>query len=435
MNKRKKNLKGMVLITVVCLMSLLILSLTCALAIVTSINRKSIKHYTDNQVYSIAKSNLDSFISCLKNPELKSFDPIREKIFGMSAEDTIVVNLNLKIGTKTISEDDDKIILKKDSDGNIYAQAEGNFQGNYATVSRELIAEKVLVSESGSSNSGGNQTTTAKYSGTDIVLVFDTSQSMKQDDTNAVRDASIKFMDQIHEKKADKSVRIGAVSFSEEAGFYIAVWGGSAGNILIPLTDKFTSPKDYYGEPTTGIQKEIYDGLFATGFGGTHIASGMVKACEYLKPKANEGKRKKIIIMFGDGGPTYGYKILHKGTSATDLYKFGNKIGNGKDTTQNVIDSSKASAENAKLLGIKVFTIGFGVGKDTKAINTLKSMASKDDNDNPLYFSSNKNEAALQSVMDQIMEEVYEEIVTEEEETTTQETYVDVFDGGNYIIS
>ncbi len=413
MIKFKKNLKGMVLITVVCLMSMLILIVTCSLAIVTSLNKKSIKHYGDNQVYSIAKSNLDAFISCLENNELESFRPIREKISQMQNGDKLTVNVSLAVGSDMVSDKDDKIVIIKDDQGTTHMEAIGHFDDNETKVSQ-------IISSTGSSTDK-----------TDIIMVFDRSGSMDKDDTTNVKNASINFVNQIIQTMGgdpndasnpavinNPNVRIGLVAFSESSTT-INMDGGNLSNNLNEVKSKIASV------------------LGSAGNGGTNMVAGMIGANDIIRQSIQEAANNQsgstpttppgtitapeedgladntFVIFFGDGEPTFYYPIAGGGTSKDDLYKF--KVvndGSGYGSDEPSRKASIAAAQNAKFLGATVFTIGFGISGKNNAEDTLKSMASEvEDPKTPgekLYFSAAKGGTTeLNEAMKEIFEKIY----------------------------
>ena len=179
--------------------------------------------------------------------------------------------------------------------------------------------------------------------------------------------------------------------------------------------------------------------------GSTNIQQGIRQATTML---ASSPATIKMIIILGDGLPSYSYKILHWGTSATDPFTFdysfilgggdknnfylnwnnnlsydptnGNKgyrDGNNPQLTglnqeysingttiTNHKFATVAEAQNTKNKGYKIITIGFGLDSlpnalKTNAADTLKAVA-----DNPSsFYQANKTADSLTDILNQIV--------------------------------
>ncbi|MDD6235776.1 MAG: VWA domain-containing protein, partial [Clostridiales bacterium] len=113
----------------------------------------------------------------------------------------------------------------------------------------------------------------------------------------------------------------------------------------------FASYEKIEQELTTDIQavKDSINGL--TAGGGTNIHGGIRKAQKMLEG-GREGANK-IMIVLSDGLPTYAYD------------SDGDRIGNGSDTTSNVVTATKNAADAADAAGIDIYTIGYNLEDDS----------------------------------------------------------------------
>lgn len=102
---------------------------------------------------------------------------------------------------------------------------------------------------------------------------------------------------------------------------------------------------------TTDIQavKNAINKLEAEG--GTNICGGIQEAQEMLE-NGREGANK-VMIVLSDGSPTYAYNSR------------GNLIGEGNQTTDDVIAATKNAADAADAAGIDIYTIGYNLADDT----------------------------------------------------------------------
>ena len=97
-------------------------------------------------------------------------------------------------------------------------------------------------------------------------------------------------------------------------------------------------PKSVYGHP----------------IGGTNLSDAINKAYNKLSEKTIPTKAKKIIIVISDGEPDY-------------------------------VNAAYNSANKAKKAGIKIYSIGYAVDKDSTAANVLKNVSSNSANDTTNY--------------------------------------------------
>lgn len=177
-----------------------------------------------------------------------------------------------------------------------------------------------------------SQTTEESGGEADVMLVLDTSGSMKDDGKmTALKNAAKQFVTNTAAKSATSKIGITAFSSSRYNGYY---YQGSHGKSTELLT---------VGDNQTVLTSFI-DNLIANG--GTDPAVGLDKAYSMLKSaKENGDTLPKYVILFTDGEPTGG--------------------GNTWDTTAQT--NAEASAQKLKNMGVTVYTIGFGLKDKDKA--------------------------------------------------------------------
>ena len=113
----------------------------------------------------------------------------------------------------------------------------------------------------------------------------------------------------------------------------------------------FATSEKMEQELTTDIQavKDAINEL--TAGGGTNICGGIQEAQKMLEG-GREGANK-VMIVLSDGLPTYAYN------------SDGDRIGNGRDTTSNVVTATKNAADAADAAGIDIYTIGYNLDDDS----------------------------------------------------------------------
>ena len=405
----RKNSSGVVLLTVLCLMSMLTIVLMTSIVIVSSSSKKAVVNYTDNQVYATAKSSLDTFVDCLADKSMTSFNSMRTKVENLAVGSELVVDVTSPSGEA------DKIIIKKESSGKTVITAKSTLKGNSAQVSREIEV-----------------TQSVKATKTDIIFVFDASTSMANKTNNitgydiavnAARDFANQLL--VTNPKTKGNVRIGLSKFGTQAH--------PDSSKILDLTNDYNAIQNKLQNGNSIKYKDNWGG---DQVNGTNITYGLITATEMLK---NSTADVKIIILLGDGLPTFSQKVTHWGTSATDPFTFGlpgsgvntpgswgswqyypdnNRLGdgivyninsytvNGRSITNNKLPAVCA-AENARFKGYKVMTIGFGLNAlphsdKGPAIETLKEVADSPD----YYYSADKSAESMKSILDSIVSEV-----------------------------
>ena len=107
--------------------------------------------------------------------------------------------------------------------------------------------------------------------------------------------------------------------------------------------------------------------------GGTDLAGGIKAATEALNTV--EGDVQKFILVIGDGEPTF-------------YYGQQEWCGWGECTYSNSTSAAKNEANTAKTSKIKIFSVGYGVSKNSNAEKILMAISSNKDKDNKYYISA-----------------------------------------------
>jgi hypothetical protein len=386
----KKN-DGVVLFSVICLMSILTVILMTAIIIVSSSSKKAQGNYIDNQVYITAKSTLDTFVDCVSDYSFTDFETIRTDIknIAINSEETFTVTL------PSCLSGDCKVTVKRLSDTNVIIKAEANKNNQIATISREMLITSASVPNT-----------------TDIVFVFDCSGSMSTADRNLARNAAKAFAKEllVDNPTTSGNVRIGLAKF------------GTVSEQITPLTADNTIIRD---------DLSAYNVLSApnppwhnASANATNIQAGIREASAML---SHSTAVKKYIVILGDGLPTYSYRITHWGNLiggdkytfdntfilglGNNYYLYGNGYVNGRNTPAyanqiyitpdghyvvNNKDASVGEAINARIDGYNIMTIGFGlnsldVTQRGDAKNTLKDIADS----SSYFFEADKTAESL----------------------------------------
>ena len=113
---------------------------------------------------------------------------------------------------------------------------------------------------------------------------------------------------------------------------------------------------DYASKATQWYKKDdnIPKSVYGHPIGGTNLSDAINKAYNKLSERTIPTNAKKIIIVISDGEPDY-------------------------------VNAAYNSANNAKETGIKIYTIGYSVAKDSTAANVLKNVSSNSVNDTTNY--------------------------------------------------
>lgn len=109
--------------------------------------------------------------------------------------------------------------------------------------------------------------------------------------------------------------------------------------------------------------------------GGTNIQNAFLKAQQALENRSDKS-RQPVIILMSDGAPTYYY---------TSLEDHSNRQGNGQNTTRNEVwwTIKQAAKAKSEIPDLRIYTIGFGVGRSDAAIATLMPDATNTDSYRP----------------------------------------------------
>lgn len=209
----------------------------------------------------------------------------------------------------------------------------------------------------------------------DVVLVIDKSDSMnerkdKESPTKLekAKEAANKFAENLLQQDAE--TRIAVVSFNKEAD----------------LVAGFKGPNN---------KDEVYNAINGIKVNaGTNIQAGLVMAKDLLSQSI---AKNKLIILLSDGDPTFSYK----GTSATsykwsensynfaiNAFDYGKRLGDGGDFSfkkkeaykinkYRISDHGIGTISEAKIIkdkGIKIYSVGLDVSKDSKANKVLKDI-------------------------------------------------------------
>ncbi|MDN4070356.1 vWA domain-containing protein, partial [Paenibacillus vini] len=216
----------------------------------------------------------------------------------------------------------------------------------------------------------------------DVVLVIDKSGSMddkvnKQKKMDKAKEAANKFVDNLLLDGAETKIAVVAFNKTSE------------------LVSGFIGPSQ-----KSTLKNKIKD---IDADGGTNIQAGLKQARDLLK---DSKVQNKIIVVLSDGEPTYSYKGTNgvdyswsdsnHGFAITD-FSYSNIVGNGKDYTfssyglnwtggffgnykYTVKDNgigTFSEAKFAKDAGMKIFSVGLDVSKNSTAEKVLKNIKSE----------------------------------------------------------
>lgn len=203
------------------------------------------------------------------------------------------------------------------------------FKNNYSQNggSGETVESKMLHEKYIKRNTNGTYDITLNASGTigsdvkkafvDIVLVVDTSGSMKGDNLTSTKNAINALVDAFDEKKETVDTKYKLVTFSSSAETKTDDWVNG-----------------------TKLKKEA--GKLSAD-GGTNYDQGLTKAATAINSSSRENA-KKIVIFLTDGKPTY------YGT---------NKSGYGNETSKKTLEAAVRSA--SKISCEKFYAVGIGL--------------------------------------------------------------------------
>lgn len=239
----------------------------------------------------------------------------------------------------------------------------------------------------------------------EIVLVLDTSGSMKGSKLTKLKEAANNFIDKMSK---EKNLKIGIVTYKKEASINKA----KINNKEIALI------------PSNNINdlKKIINGLSASD--GTNTGEGLRKAAYLLNTdKENNKDANKTIILMSDGMPTYRtmkkeydkyiWNIYTDITS--EVYENGQWKIDGTGNSDNYFQNTNYAIEIGKIINSKnynVFSIGYSMSDD--GIKKLKmiqgAMSGLDMNDNTDTYEEKgfyqTSEGAIDGVFDKIANKI-----------------------------
>lgn len=131
-----------------------------------------------------------------------------------------------------------------------------------------------------------------EYPPLDLVVVMDTSGSMKESDRDYTAPAAVRML--VNMMPAEDS-RVGIVSFNRQAK--VLTTDPSGAGILVPL-------KEYTGLET--VRTQISDVSYV---GGTGIGNALFAATQLLQKNSSD-EHAKAIILFTDGVNDFGYDVF-----------------------------------------------------------------------------------------------------------------------------
>ena len=223
----------------------------------------------------------------------------------------------------------------------------------------------------------------------DIVLVIDKSKSMDDDNRMRYAKAAAKaFVSSVLDGSGD-SVRVAVVAYA-----------GSA-----KLHQKFSTNAKTINDSIDAISTDWY----------TNTQAGIYRARTALTGTADGARTdaKKIMIVLADGDANYGYEggdwhyvqpdeaqTYHILTSDFSwVYdNFYYSYGSNEDSSVKAV----SEALRAKKAGVTIYSIGYGIGKNSWAEKTMKSVASSDKN----YKAAGTDADAIKDVFGQIAQDI-----------------------------
>lgn len=264
-------------------------------------------------------------------------------------------------GTLSISSGDSKSVAFR----NVYTTNGGGSDNEpEGTLSHEKYIKRnedgtydITLNASGTI---GSKTNPAKL---DIVLIVDTSGSMKKDGKlQTTKDAVKALVDVFNaeDKKDSVDVRYKLVKFATRASV---------------VTDEWVDGDELYNDYVEWLSAD----------GGTNYDQGLTKGADAVKNARTDAK--KVVIFLTDGKPTY----------------YGTKpSGCGQDTSTNVMTSAINSAK--KITCTDFYAVGIGLPKSVEVYQSDKHYDDHFDTDN---LDPNYENLTGQGVLDKIKDSVH----------------------------
>lgn len=278
---------------------------------------------------------------------------------------------------------------------------------------------------------------------TDVVLVVDTSNSMNNDISGKQGSSSGTRL---------QYVKTAAAQFAE----YILTEENKTTHRMAIVT--FASDSDVVCDFTTSTDtlKQYINNIKANG--GTNMQAGLYQARNLL---ANSTADNKVIVILGDGMPTYCYKILNSEgisidhethtavfeTNYTLTYDTRKYIGGGNTTVyknlytlpctqcgknyavyNDVIEPTLYEADTIKKSDIEIYSIAFG--SDTVGTSTLKSISSNTSETDPFFteISSATSQSKVQEVLNDTFERIAGRILSAAKDSIVTDPMGEMFD-------
>ena len=250
-----------------------------------------------------------------------------------------------------------------------YAGTEIENTAHYKTPDKEDETETVTTPVEADVNVIPTTTTTTTNP-QKVILVLDTSGSMGYG---------------VNGKKDSKPTRMSVLKEAAEEFLNNFLPEGTKNQVMIIAYAGNAETKcDYTSSAKTA--NRIVNGLGANG--GTNTDAALELANTYVK----QGEENTSVILMTDGLPTY-----YQYTDRWGTHTGGNGQSNQWDSTlKECRDQAIDSAQLIKNKGTKVYTIGFGLGKDNTAKTFLESVATTAKDYYPSDSSAELNNAFTQ---------------------------------------
>lgn len=223
-----------------------------------------------------------------------------------------------------------------------------------------------------------------------VVVVFDNSNSMAPEQEKQGSCKNWKSADELKTDKGrcydkwDKAIK-GAKDFAEiihnnipSANIALVSFGGEIGNKYYNDSDKIRgfSANNFSGLNETNdfkIKMPVYEqDVYA---GGTNLEAGLRRARQLLSDTSTvPSNALKYVVVMGDGDPTYYY-------SSNGVTKGS---GTNYDSTAHSHAVSEAKTIKTNLNG-KIYSIGYEVSSNSKAIEVLNDISSNTKNSDGSY--------------------------------------------------
>lgn len=279
---------------------------------------------------------------------------------------------------------------------------------------------------------------------TDVVLVVDTSNSMNYDmsgkETNDssktrlqyVKTAAVQFAENILTEENATTHRMAIVTFAPNS------------SVVCDFTTSTTTLKQYINNIKAN--------------GGTNMQAGLYQAKNLLKKSTADNK---VIVILGDGMPTYCYEISSsKGisidhethtpvfeTGYTLTYNTEKYIGKGSASDyknlytllcaecgksyavyNDVIEPTLYESDTIKKSNIEIYSIAFGA--DSVGTSTLKSISSNTSETNSFFtgISSSVSQSQVQEVLNDTFEHIASSILSAAKDSVVTDPMGEMFD-------